>query len=156
MDMKGHAGDGGVNEHSRCGHGPRSVESVVARLVVLGFELRLATLHAVVGEGTADALLMLGREPDLIPPEFTTAALGEAFPVGKGKVLLPRADIAPPGLEDVLREKGWDPVRVTAYRTTFAETLPPDAAAALEAVDSDDGAASRLETNNAHIEVVQR
>jgi len=123
---------------------PRSVESVVARLVVLKFELRLPTLHAVVGEGTADALLMLGREPDLMPPEFTTAALGEAFPVGKGKVLLPRADIAPPGLEDVLREKGWDPVRVTAYRTTFAETLPADAAAALEAVDPDDGAASAI------------
>lgn len=118
---------------------PRSVESVVARLVVLKVELRLATLHAVVGEGTADALLMLGREPDLIPAEFTTDALAETFPEGRGRVLLPRADIAPPGLEDTIRRKGWDPLRVTAYQTVFAESLPAAARAAL-----DDGSASSV------------
>jgi uroporphyrinogen III methyltransferase/synthase len=79
---------------------------------------------AAVGGGTAEALRSEGVEPDLVPETFTTEALGQTFPEGSGQVLLPRADIAPPGLRDALAAKGWRPVPVVAYRTRFEEELP--------------------------------
>jgi uroporphyrinogen-III synthase len=80
---------------------------------------------AVIGQGTADAFRQWsGREPELQPTTFTTAALARAFPLGSGRVLCARADIAPEGLEETLTRKGWDPVRVDAYRTVFARSLP--------------------------------
>jgi uroporphyrinogen-III synthase len=91
---------------------------------------RLAHVAAV-GDGTAAALRELGVEPELVPARFTTEALGRAFPRGAGRVLLARADIAPDGLEDALRDKGWTPIRVDAYRTRLSSRLPPPAARAL-------------------------
>jgi uroporphyrinogen-III synthase len=80
---------------------------------------------AVIGDGTAAAFRRWSRrDPDLQPQTFTTAALARAFPRGSGRVLTARADIAPPGLEDAIARKGWDPVRVDAYRTVFARSLP--------------------------------
>ena len=87
---------------------------------------------AAVGDTTADALRFRGVEPDLVPAAFTTAALGEAFPAGTGRVLLARADLATDELEQVLRAKGWTPARVDAYRTRQAEALPDPARGALE------------------------
>jgi uroporphyrinogen-III synthase len=82
---------------------------------------------AVIGDGTAAAFRRwTRRDPDLQPPTFTTAALARAFPRGSGRILCARADIAPAGLEDALAAKGWDPVRVDAYRTVFARSLPRD------------------------------
>jgi uroporphyrinogen-III synthase len=86
---------------------------------------------AAVGDGTAAALRDLGVEPELVPATFTTEALGKAFPRGRGRVLLARADIAPDGLEFALRAKGWTPVRVHAYRTRLSAKMPPSAARAL-------------------------
>jgi len=86
---------------------------------------------AVIGEGTAAAVRGFGLEPDLVPATFTTAALGRAFPRGTGAVLLPRADIAPDGLDEAVARKGWTPVRVDAYRTTPARSLPAAARTAL-------------------------
>lgn len=80
---------------------------------------------AAVGTGTADALRALGIEPDLIPPAFTTEAIGKAFPRGSGRVLLARADKTEPGLEDALRSKGWTPDRVTVYRLRQVARLDP-------------------------------
>ena len=85
-----------------------------------------------VGPGTAESLARQSRDPDLVPPTFTTAALGEAFPRGPGRVLLARADLAAPDLEAALRAKGWSVDRVDAYRTVFVEELPPPARAALD------------------------
>jgi uroporphyrinogen-III synthase len=84
-----------------------------------------------IGEGTAAALRERGIEPALVPRRFTTEALGSAMPRGTGRVLLARADIAPEGLESVLRRKGWTPVRVEAYRTKLARSLPMAARRAL-------------------------
>jgi uroporphyrinogen-III synthase len=82
---------------------------------------------AVIGDGTAAAFRRWSRrDPDVQPETFTTAALARAFPRGSGGVLTARADIAPAGLEDALARKGWDPVRVDAYRTVFARSLPRD------------------------------
>ena len=66
-----------------------------------------------------------------MPTTFTTAGLARAFPRGTGRVLCARADIAPAGLEDALAAKGWSPLRVDAYRTRLARSLPADARAAL-------------------------
>lgn len=92
----------------------------------------IAARVAAIGDGTAEALRASEREPDLIPRTFTSEALGEAFPRGEGLVLLPRADIATPDLEEAIRAKGWTPVRVTAYRTTVPGSLPAEARRALE------------------------
>jgi uroporphyrinogen-III synthase len=91
------------------------------------------TKVAVIGEGTAAAFRgWSGQDPDLQPTTFTTSALARAFPRGSGRVLCARADIAPEGLEDALAGKGWETVRVDAYRTVFATSLPREARAALE------------------------
>ncbi len=87
---------------------------------------------AAIGDGTGKAFRTWARRtPDLMPETFTTAGLARAFPRGTGRVLCARADIAPAGLEDALAAKGWAPVRVDAYRTRLARSLPPDARAAL-------------------------
>ena len=107
---------------------PRTVD-------VLGEHLRPRDVRAevaAVGEGTRDAFLRWARrEPDLVPRTFTTAALARAFPRGNGRVLCPRADVAPEGLEEAIAAKGWTPTRVDAYRTRIPRSLPPEARAAL-------------------------
>ncbi len=115
-----------------CFTSPRAVEMVVARLVVLGLPVGIPAYVAAVGESTASELRHLNVFPLLVPQEYTTRALGREFPEGSGEVLLPRVDIAPPGLEETLREKGWTPVRVTAYRTRYPDALPDHAQRALD------------------------
>ncbi len=130
--------DGAVNELSR-GHfawvlftSAVGVDSVFRRLEDgnVAWSHHLASVGAI-GEGTARALRRRGVEPALVPESFTTEGLGRAMPEGSGRVLLPRADIAPSGLEETLRRKGWTPVRVDAYRTEFPPSLPRDADDAL-------------------------
>jgi len=87
---------------------------------------------AAVGGGTASAFRRwAGRDPDLVPKTFTTAALAHAFPRGRGRVLCARADVAPEGFEEALAAKGWRPLRVDAYRTTMPDWLPLGAREAL-------------------------
>ena len=93
---------------------------------------------AAIGDGTSQAFeRWAGRPPDRTPRTFTTIGLGAAFPAGEGRVLCPRADIAPEGLEETLRAKGWTPDRVDAYRTVFLGTLPKAARDALAAGEVD-------------------
>jgi len=80
---------------------------------------------AAVGTGTADALRGFGISSDLMPRTFTTEAVGKAFPRGKGRVLLARADKTEPGLEEALRAKGWTPERLTVYRLRSVARLAP-------------------------------
>lgn len=87
---------------------------------------------AAIGEGTAAAFRQwAGREPDLVPRTFTTAALAQAFPRGRGRVLCARADVASASFEEALAAKGWTPLRVDAYRTRMPEWLPIGAREAL-------------------------
>jgi uroporphyrinogen-III synthase len=107
---------------------PRTVD-VLAEHLTPG---RLRAKVAAVGDGTAERFLRWSRrDPDLVPKAFTTAALARAFPRGTGRVLTPRADVAPEGLEDALERKGWSPTRVAAYRTRIPRSLPPEARRAL-------------------------
>jgi uroporphyrinogen-III synthase len=106
-----------------------------ATVDVLASQLEPAEVQArvaAVGEGTAAAFRRwAGREPDLVPRTFTTAALAHAFPRGHGRVLCARADVAPQGFEEALAAKGWTPLRVDAYRTKMPEWLPIGAREAL-------------------------
>jgi uroporphyrinogen-III synthase len=87
---------------------------------------------AAIGAGTAEALRRRAVDPEVVPPTFTTAALGRALPKGSGNVLLPRADIAPDALDETVAAKGWTPIRVDAYQTRPARSLPPGTRRALE------------------------
>ncbi len=107
---------------------PRTVETIAERLRPSGVRAKVAAI----GEGTREAFRgWARREPDLVPRTFTTAALARSFPRGTGRVLCPRADVAPEGLEVALAAKGWTTTRVDAYRTRTPRSLPPDAREAL-------------------------
>lgn len=107
---------------------PRTVDVLAERLEPAQVRAKVAA----VGEGTAEAYRRWSRRrPDLVPKAFTTASLGRAFPRGDGRVLTPRADVAPEGLEDALERKGWRPTRVDAYRTRMPRSLPAEARTAL-------------------------
>ena len=107
---------------------PRTVDILAERLEPAEVRAKVAA----VGEGTAEAYRRwTRRRADLVPKAFTTASLGRAFPRGSGRVLTPRADVAPEGLEDALERKGWRPTRVDAYRTKMPRTLPAEARTAL-------------------------
>lgn len=117
---------------------PNAVEAWFERAAALGLADGTLPAHvAAVGDATGAALRRRGIAPDLVPREFTTAALGRAFPRGMGKVLLPRADIAQPDLEEALERKGWRVARVDAYRTVPVRSLPPEARRALESGEVD-------------------
>src|SRR5439155_15106269 len=68
----------------------------------------------------------LGIAADLVPPSFTTEAIGRAFPRGKGRVLLARADVVEPGLDDALARKGWAVQPLVAYRLKGQTPMPPE------------------------------
>jgi uroporphyrinogen III methyltransferase / synthase len=82
---------------------------------------------AAVGPATEAALRDWGIVPDLVPEAATTAALGQAFPSGRGVVLLARADLANPELGVLLRDKGWETTEVVAYHTVPVGALDPAA-----------------------------
>src|SRR5919197_39440 len=112
---------------------PRAVDAVCERMDRLGYRRGVAAMMAAVGPATAAALVEAGFHVHLVADPHTTEALAEEFPAGRGRVLLPRADIAPSGVEEALAAKGWTPVRVVAYRTGLSATLPNDVSAALAA-----------------------
>ena len=89
---------------------------------------------ACVGPGTAARLWdRLRVVADLLPRDATTASLAHAVPPGSGRALLPRADLANPVLTEVLAEKGYTPVAITAYRTSRPERLDAQVLDDLEA-----------------------
>ena len=120
---------------------PNGVGAVADALDVAGLDARTlagADVLAAVGPGTAQVLWQRLRvRPDLVPDRSTTEALATAFPQGSGQVLLPRANIATPVLEDSLRAKGYEPVRVDAYVTTRPDDLPPGIADELASSEID-------------------
>ena len=116
---------------------PRAVHAVLERLHRFGLPPRLPAKVAAVGPATAGRLAAAGVNVHLLADPHTTDALAEAFPAGEGRVFLPRADIAPEGLEERFRTKGWTPVRVDAYGTRYPESLPDAARKVLDAGEVD-------------------
>ena len=120
---------------------PNGVDALADALRRRGHDARalagVATV-ACVGPGTASRLWeRLRVVADVVPDTATTEGLAAALPPGDGRVLLPRADIATDVLTSRLRDKGWQPVEVVAYRTGRPERLPEDVLAALEAGEVD-------------------
>ncbi len=80
---------------------------------------------AAVGESTAAVMAEAGFGVDLVPDEFVGEALLDAFPPapldGSRRVLLVRAAIARDVVPDGLRQAGWQPDVVGAYRMVRAE-----------------------------------
>jgi uroporphyrinogen III methyltransferase/synthase len=98
------------------------VTAVWERLAALGRDARAfaAARVCAIGPATAAALAARGIRADLVPETFTTAgvlaALRAAGVAGR-RVLLLRADIAPPELAEGLRAAGALVTSVAAYRT---------------------------------------
>ncbi|GAC1591850.1 MAG: uroporphyrinogen-III C-methyltransferase [Acidimicrobiales bacterium] len=91
--------------------------NAVQRTMALVPDVRVLPKIAVVGTATARALGAHRVVPDLVPDRFVAEALVEAFPAGRGRVLLPRAAVTRDVIEDGLAAKGWDVIAAEAYRT---------------------------------------
>jgi uroporphyrinogen III methyltransferase/synthase len=115
------------------------VAALRARAEALGHgpEVLAAARVAAVGPATEAALRAWGIAPELVPEVATTAALGHAFPAGRGAVLLARADLANPELGVLLRDKGWETAEVVAYHTVPVGTLDPAARRRLDGGEVD-------------------
>lgn len=91
---------------------------------------------AAVGPATARALAAVGIEVDLVASENSAVGMLAEWPqVERGtatgpapRVLLPLGDLARPTLETGLRERGYEPLRVTTYRTV-SHPAPPEVVA---------------------------
>ncbi len=120
-----------------CLTSPNGVDAFAAAIDAAGYDARvLARVPTVacVGPGTAARLHdLLHVTADLVPEVSTTEGLADAFPDGSGHVLLPRADIATAMLADGLRERGYQPVEVAAYRTARPPRFPDGVMADLAA-----------------------
>ncbi len=100
---------------------PRAVVTFGRRLKALGMDAQtLGPRFAAVGPRTASALREIGVEPEYVPSEYLTSALGKGLP-GKGnsRVLLLRADIGDKNLVSSLEGRGFDVEDVAAYHTRF-------------------------------------
>jgi uroporphyrinogen III methyltransferase/synthase len=100
-----------------------AVTAFFAALAEAGLDAR--ALHAnricVVGPATGGCLERFGLRADARPAKFTASEIVETLAsqqdlAGVG-ILLPRADIAPPGPAEALAERGAVVRQVTAYRT---------------------------------------
>ena len=111
-----------------CFTSPNGVDAFADAVADAGLDSRhLSRTRAIacIGPGTAARLLdRLHIRADRIPTTSTSEALGEEFPAGSGRVLLPRADIATNTLADVLLRKGWTPVEIDAYVTRRPADFP--------------------------------
>lgn len=111
-----------------CLTSPNGVDALADAIDAAGRDARVLSRVervACVGPGTAARLHeRLHVDADLVPEVATTQGLGDAFPDGRGHVLLPRADIASTQLVDALAARGYRPVEVAAYRTTRPDGLP--------------------------------
>ena len=101
---------------------------------------------AAIGPGTAEALAAAGVRADLVPERFVAESLLEAFPAGRGRVLLPRAAVARDALPAGLTERGWAVDVVEAYRTVVGQP-PPEALAAAAAASAVTFTSSSTVTN---------
>ena len=95
---------------------------------------------AAVGPATRRALEAAGVRVDLEAGVNSARGLLAAFDslpgAVPGRVLVPQGDLARPTMSQGLRDRGWDAVVVTAYRTV-AHALSPEVVAAWRAGDVD-------------------
>ena len=100
-----------------------AVDALLDRATALGVPPPpVGTRLAAVGKATAGRLASRLRQPDLVPPQATGAALAEALaPHVRGRrVLVPRAAEGRPELVDGLAAAGAEVVAAPCYRTVPA------------------------------------
>lgn len=85
---------------------------------------------AAVGEGTAGVLRAGGLSPAFVPPRATANALAQTFPPAE-RVLFVAGDLAGKDLEEGLRARGVEVVRLPVYATR-ERVLAPEEVALLE------------------------
>lgn len=85
---------------------------------------------AAIGPATRRALEQRGVHVDWLPSRYTTDALADELPGAPARVLVVRARIAGPELEERLSARGFEVERMDAYRTE-----PTGAPAILEALE---------------------
>ena len=107
------------------------VDAVFERLAAARKDTRaFASVRvAAIGPATATALAARGITADLMPAAYSSRSVASSFAaldIRDARILLPRADIAPPTLPDGLRQMGAQVTDVSAYHTA----IPADAAAA--------------------------
>ncbi len=97
---------------------------------------------AAVGRATSAALGP--RTADLVPARQIAEALVEAFPDGRGRVLVVQGVRARPAVSDGLTAKGWSVDRVDAYDTVPCPIAPglADAIASADAITLLSGSAA--------------
>ncbi|MDE2836637.1 MAG: uroporphyrinogen-III C-methyltransferase [Chloroflexota bacterium] len=102
------------------------VDAVFGRLSAAGKDAR-AFAHAkvaAIGPATAHALAGRGITADLLPAAYTSRSVANSFAsldIRGARILLPRADIAPPTLPDGLRHMGALVTEISAYHTAVPE-----------------------------------
>lgn len=95
-------------------------------------EQRLAGVKVgAVGRATAALLTERGIGVDLVATSYTGVDLARELGAGSGEILLPRAEVVPPQMAEVLRENGWRPHDVAVYRTVPAPVDGPEASQVL-------------------------
>jgi len=102
------------------------VDAVFGRLEAAGRDARAfsQTRVAAIGPATAAALSDRGIVADLMPAAYTTRSVANSFAsleIRGARILLPRADIAPPTLPDGLRQMGALVTEISAYHTAVPE-----------------------------------
>ena len=102
------------------------VDAVFGRLQAAGKDARAfaRTRVAAIGPATAAALAGRGIVADLMPAAYTTRSVANSFAsldIRGARILLPRADIAPPALPDGLRQMGALVTEISAYHTALPE-----------------------------------
>ncbi len=115
----------------------RAVLDAVERVALEPLMLRWAA----VGQATAEVLHEAGIRDVFVPSVANGATLARELPIQpRGRVLVPRADIADGVVADTLRERGAHVTDVVAYETVEA----PDASRPLLAAALDDGPVDAL------------
>ncbi|MGI8708814.1 MAG: uroporphyrinogen-III synthase [Actinomycetota bacterium] len=85
------------------------------------------TKVAAVGSTTEKVLDEHGIRADFVPESFTGEALAETMGRGLGRVLIPRAELAPREMLEILESAGFIPEEVVAYRTVVASRRATEA-----------------------------
>lgn len=83
---------------------------------------------AAVGSATASALNERAVKVDMVPEEFTGAAIAGTIGPGGGRILLPRVEGAPGGIVDAFTARAWMVDEIVSYRNvpTKGPGPPPD------------------------------
>ena len=113
------------------------VDAFWERLLATGQDARSLAASSVcaIGPSTAAALAAHGLTADWMPREFVTDSILDgfrAYDLAGVRVLLARADIAPPLVADGLRDQGALVTEITAYRTVPSDESRTRLISALE------------------------